>query len=126
MTETKLFLLDMVNDETKEDVSELKEILEKIGMTLSIQKSEDGERDFLMFNYDPENVLAKFSRNAGRKQAMTEGYLTFEDIKNMQKEMNNEEIIKKIGISKATFYRRLKECKSQIEQYGFNYDDIPF
>lgn len=71
---------------------------------------------------DDKKIKARLKRNAGakRKEILLDDEIIgptpimLSDIEEMQKTMSDVEIYTKLGISKATFYRRLKKAKAEV------------
>lgn len=53
----------------------------------------------------------KNKRGAGRKEKDVKGYYTLEEVENMIKEQGADKTSKILGISRATFFRKLKKCR---------------
>lgn len=68
---------------------------------------------FLDFNYDTDVVKKKATRNAGRKEIFPKEAITLGEVKEMKKSMSNDQIAITLGLSRATFYRKLKAHKKE-------------
>ena len=108
----------------KKQVSELNEILNEIGVTFVLEES-DNDMQPLVVKIDLDNFAKIKNRGAGRGQSkeyqkkIDELNLTVGDVKEMKKSMKHDEIIAKIGISRAAYYRAWKMAKELP-------DDEPF
>lgn len=96
------FSLAHVNEKTSESVSELKEILARLGIDVDL----DG--NILHIGYEQRDVEDKLSRRAGRKRK--EVNVTVEQVQEMRKTMTIDEICNRANISRASFYRHFR-CK---------------
>ena len=104
--------------ENEENIALLNSYLQKCGMTVKLEEREGvlEKHSYLSFKFDSETVEKKMNRDAGKHKKLIrsekeEGFLTLGQIKKMQEKMKNDELIKELDISRATFYRRLKEHK---------------
>lgn len=109
-----------------EDFEIMQKLLENKGVSLLLDEEvdEDGCQIFtILLDYD------KAKRNAGPKNAVVKDengkMLRYSDIVEMQKTMKDEEIIKTLNISQATFYRHLKKAKAIKEKFK-NSDYDPY
>ena len=96
--------------ETQHTIDKLKSILAESG----IEVEYDGIKKSLIFNYETNEVRKKRTRNAGRKRKADELHLTVKDIREMMSKKRPEEIYRTLGISKATYYRRV----AQMDEKG--------
>ncbi len=110
--------LDRFEDE--ENVKILNQYLQKCGIKVEIEEQQGilERHSYLSFKFDGENVEKKMNRDAGKHKKMVRSeqqndFITLGQIKAMQKERKNDEIIEELDISRATFYRRLKEHKEK-------------
>lgn len=74
------------------------------------------DHTYIKINFDTR----RNRRNAGRKQKFVQGTYTLSDIEQMLKETNAEEVAMKLGISRTTFFRKLKksrECGDPNERF---------
>lgn len=106
--------------EDEENVKLLNRYLCKCGIKVEIEEQQGvlEKHNYLSFKFDSENVEKKMSRDAGKHRKMVrseqkEGFITLGQVKELQKKKKNDEIIEKLDISRATFYRRLKEHKEK-------------
>lgn len=106
--------------EDEENVNCLNEYLQKCGIKVEIeeQKGVLEKHSYLSFKFDSENVEKKISRDAGKHKKLVrskreDDFITLGQIKAIQKKKKNDEIIEELDISRATFYRRLKEHKEK-------------
>ena len=103
------FALRLAPDETKlEEVAKLNSILSKIGAEIKIV---DGETDFpvLLVNCFADVADRALKRGAGRKRSYPAGDLLVKDVRHMVDEMGADETAVKLGISRSTLFRRLKQ-----------------
>ena len=79
----------------------------------------DAAKKSLIFNYETNEVQRRQTRNAGRKRKADELHLTVKDVREMMSEKRPEEIYRTLGISKATYYRRVAQMdeKSDFEWF---------
>lgn len=108
MKDSVSFMLNGYVD-TEESVSKLNKILNAIDINCSIRYV--NERPFLTFDYDDEVVRQKITRKAGRKKTNIKNYMTVGELRKMQQKLSNAEIARQLGISRATFYRKLEQYK---------------
>lgn len=115
-----------VNDEFNiKAVSELNEILEKMGVTFEIKQIKDHENiGHLSILINMDTLEKKMTRNAGRKvdhnKAMAYSVNpTVAEVFTWRKTMTHQEIIEKIGCPRATYYRCLKKLS---EVYSISED----
>lgn len=96
-------------------IDELKEVLESIGIEISINDKHQG-MEFLSVILTDE-FEQKRTRNAGRKNKSIKGWVTVEDIEKMIAEKTAEVVAKEFGISRATLFRKLKKAKEDGGKY---------
>ena len=110
----KLFVQETM--ETQHTIGKLKNILAESG----IEVEYDVAKKSLIFNYDTDEVQRKQTRNAGRKRKVAELHLTVKDVREMMHKKRPEEIYRTLGISKATYYRRVAQMdeKSDFEWFS--------
>lgn len=133
MESMTLFLNEM-DEEKLQDVTnkiyKLNNILEKSfgigGLTMRID-SIDGLR-YLYMAYDENEIERKHKRKAGRRRDMTifikHKVSPQEARERMQNGEKAEDIAKEIGISRAYFFRKLKEAEENNYPYiGWTSDD---
>ena len=106
--------------ENEQHVKFLDGYLRKFGIKVEIEVQQGilEKHSYLSFKFDSDNVEKKMNRDAGKHKKLIrcenrEGFITLGQIKEMQSKMKNDEIIKELDISRATFYRRLKEHKEK-------------
>ena len=109
----KLFVQETI--ETQNTIEKLKNILAKSG----IEVEYDAAKNSLIFNYETDEVRGKQTRNAGRKRKADELHFTVKDVREMMIEKRPEEIYRTLGISRATYYRRVAQMdeKSDFEWF---------
>lgn len=115
----KSLYFEIIDDGNKiEDYEEMKELLEKHGV-------------YLNWNID-DNTLQlsvnerRLNRGAGRRSKVSSvkddtkefgiRLIKLNDVLEMQKEMTEEELISKLNMSRATYYRHLKKAKVKKER----------
>lgn len=101
--------------ETQHTIEKLKNILAESG----IEVKYDAVKRCLIFNYETNEVRRKQTRNAGRKRKADEMHLTVKDVREMMSVKRPEEIYRTLGISKATYYRRVAQMKEKSELEWF-------
>lgn len=111
-----LLLLDFVDDQTRDEILELKMILDKLWIRVDLSENDCGA--CLSINYDMQDVEKKQSRNAGRK-LIDLGGVTVGDVRRMQETMSVCEMCNKLGISRATYFRRLKMHEHSVNDIHF-------
>lgn len=107
--------------------------LKKLQALLDIDEKYIGITGTTLF-IDDEIIKTKLKRGAGakRKQTLIDDEfigptpVLLYEIEKMQKTMTDKEIYTKLGISKATFYRRLKKAKAKAEEENDNEKVIEF
>lgn len=113
---TVFFNLDkQFRELNQQSIDELKEVLESIGIELSINDKHQG-MEFLSVILTDE-FEQKRTRNAGRKNKSIKGWVTVEDIEKMIAEKTAEVVAKEFGISRATLFRKLKKAKEDGGKY---------
>jgi transcriptional regulator of acetoin/glycerol metabolism len=117
MYENAIFSLSGSVESKKEDLSKLQEILKGTGINAKIR--EDGEHSYLIFNYDTDRVKQIRTRGAGRKEVYSPIPVTCAEVAEMRKTMNEAEILEQLGMSRSTYYRRLKRLDGHFsdDQY---------
>lgn len=103
---------------TLDDIKELNELLNEIGVQINFNSSEDSNIPILSIQIKKDTYYKKITRNAGRRKNIdfSKDY-TYGDIWNWRKEgIKEKEILKRLGCTHATYARRLKEAK----EYGFD------
>lgn len=114
-----LFILDKrYRDLNQQAIDEIKELLESIGINISIndEYDEDQKTEFLSVVLTDEFEQKK-TRNAGRKSKSIKGMITIEDIEKMITEKTADVVARKLGISRATLFRKLKKAKEEGYKY---------
>lgn len=115
MSELFTFKLDKKN--YTDSVSKLNEILNNLGVTFEIIQEETTAKkttNYLTISCNTQKMKEKMQRNAGRKPSVVKNAYTIGEIKEMAAELTAEEIAKRLGISRSTYFRKLKmyaECK---------------
>ena len=98
---------DIVNIEKRlAEMSELNEILRSTGVVI------DMECDSVIIECDTDRIEYNKSRGAGRKMKITAQRVTCAEIAGMRETMKEHEILSQLGISRSTYYRRLRRLKT--------------
>jgi len=117
MSQEYLIFAVSIIDTTEEQVSKLKEALEGTGITVQLrQEKQTPDVSRLVFNYDTENVKQIKSRGAGRKKVQPASFVTCAQVAEMRKTMSETEILEKLGMSRSTYYRRLKRLNGHFSE----------
>ena len=104
--DSMFFLLNEEDlDEKIAKIEEFNRVFQKSGVILEVENINN--LNVLKINYDTE----KNKRGAGRKQKFVQGTYTLSDIEQMLKKTSAEEVAMKLGISRATFFRKLKRSR---------------
>lgn len=104
------------NKAHKATVQELGDILKDVGIKIDLYKS------ILSISVDEETFKKKTTRNAGRRKNYRISPYTYGDIKKWKEEGQSvNDIISKLKVPRATYYRRMKKAK----EHGFP-DDWKF
>lgn len=118
----KCFAINDANSCGK-DVSELNEILNSVGVSFKTETVNDVE--LLTITVDHEKLNKFKTRNAGRGQSdeyrkkIRECKYTVGDIKEMKKTMKHDDIIKLLGVSRASYFRAWKDAQDSPDSYHF-------
>ena len=114
------FFIDRCNEEDMKKAEQLKELLEKFKIDISLEKNDKIHGGYLCFRYDPEEVKRVKTRKAGGKRKHTDqswketkGMLTYGELQGMIQTEGIQEVASKLGISERTVYRRLAEHKKE-------------
>ncbi len=102
-------------DDLTNNVSQLNMILNRFANFEIIQLND--RTTLLKIEIDKE-IDQKKSRNAGRKVQHPQKLYTYKEVSDMMKEHTKEEVAKKLGYSRATFYRRLKKLATESAVSG--------
>lgn len=114
----KFFYLRNNYDESKgqKTIDDLNDILFGAGISFSVQADRTGKK--LIVNIDEEMLKSVKEKNA-RVGRPVEKEINFAWVNQMQeKGMTNKEIYERLGVSKALFYKRLKEYKYINRRWG--------
>lgn len=120
--DTASFLM-LSEEGSKEKISALNEILEKVGVKFSIEEvgREDIER--LKITVDIDQYAKMTNRKAGGRSKKFVDNLkckpTIKEFKELEKRMTNDELIEYLGCSRATFYRMKKKMDQKDEDMSF-------
>jgi len=98
----------------------LKELLSSAGVLFEIQKREEGSPIpyELRIEYDESQLRKSMTRNAGAGRKFANRTISLEEIEKRLKNETAEEIAESLGLSRATFFRKLKEARE------YNRDEI--
>lgn len=119
---TKCFAVQQ-SDKYSEDISELNKILNSVGISFNSDTINDVE--LLTIAIDHEKLNKFKTRNAGRGQSdeyrkkVRECKYTVGDIKEMKKSMKHDDIIKLLGVSRASYFRAWKAAQDSPDSYHF-------
>lgn len=122
---TKCFALQQFdkNNKRNKDISELNEILNSIGVSFEVQTINCSDLFTVVVDHEKLNKFK--TRNAGRGQSneyrkkIKECKYTVGDIKEMKKTMKHDDIIKLLGISRASYFRAWKDAQDSPDSYHF-------
>jgi hypothetical protein len=110
--------------DTDERVSALNEILEKVGVSISVSDIEhDSNKMKMEFKIDFEKYGKVTNRTAGGRKKDFKKTIkhnpSIREFKELQKKMKPNELIEYLGCSKSTYYRMLKLCDEKDELLRF-------
>lgn len=112
------FFTRQLNQDEIKELKSIQESFKKIGIQIDINDTNNAS---LTFNtYD---VAKKLKRNAGRIPKFIKNgkkSLLIGDVLDMRETMTDKEIISKLNMSHATFYRRLKQAEQFIDDLGLD------
>ncbi|MEE1010245.1 MAG: helix-turn-helix domain-containing protein [Agathobacter sp.] len=91
----------------KEDLEHLQEVLADVGINLSIENKTG--YSIASFDFDRALIKERQNRSAGRKRLDVKELYTYGDILKMREKMTTSEIAKSLNLSRTTLYRRMKE-----------------
>ena len=121
MNERRYFNLayDNQKKEAQKLIEDLAGVLKKIGINVEVSESMDDENEkkwtWLVFDYDPEKVLEKFSRRAGKKEKWLTKEISPQEVRErMAAGESAEKIAVELGISRVTLFRRLKSAEKNF------------
>ena len=115
------YILGGDGSDNLDDYEQMKELLEKHGIYINIaDESDKYGRLFCSIDVFPK----KLSREAGSRTKIVElknkrVMLKLSDIEKMRENMSDEEIVSKLNIGRATYYRHLKKAKEKAKN-GFD------
>lgn len=101
--------------DTEQVINRLRDVLLLSGIEIEYFPVQNS----LKFNFDTSAVQDRATRHAGRKKKMDDLGLTVGEIKEMLQNSHPQEIWKLLGISKATFYRRMKQMEEKSDNDWF-------
>lgn len=111
-----LFNLDkQFREFNQQSLDELKEVLESVGIEISINEKYQGV-EFLYVILTDE-FEQKRTRNAGRKNKSIKDWVKVEDVEKMISEKTADVVAKELGIGRATLFRKLKKAKEEGDEY---------
>lgn len=114
--ENLFFMLAMEPDETdKESLEKLNTLLSRLNINFEFRKVK--ENHFLKINYDTDDVQRIFSRGAGRPQKFVPSAPTVAEIRERMKTETAEDVAKSLGLSRSTFFRKLKWAEENDMDY---------
>ena len=104
--------------EEKKKIEQLSELLKNHGIDIHLNHSVDDDGrtwDGLVIKYDTK----KIKRGAGRKSHLVKNHngkaMRFSDVLKLREELGDDEVLfAELNISRATFFRKLKECKEFV------------
>ncbi len=101
--------------ETEQVINRLRDVLAVSGIELEYFPVQNS----IKFNFDTSAVQEKATRHAGRKRKTDDLRLTVGEVKEMLQRSGPKEIWEMLGISKATFYRRMKQMEEKSDNDWF-------
>lgn len=121
--EDEIFLI-LKEPDTDEKVSALNEILEKVGVHISVDDVPFDPGVLRMkLTIDFEKYGKMTNRKAGGRSKKFVDNLkckpTIKEFKELEKRMTNDELIEYLGCSRATFYRMKKKMDQKDEDMSF-------
>lgn len=117
-----------VSEEDEKVISELNEILHKMGRSgIEIHSHERmGERyNCLTISCDTDGVHEFMRRGAGRKQKQQITY-TISEVREMMQVETAEKVAQKLEMSRATLFRRLKQYDEDYKDYRELEEEMTF
>lgn len=115
MENLSFMLFGKPDENDNENLEKLNSLLGQFGFNCEFTQT-DSEYNFLKINYDTENIKKIRSRGAGRPQKVIESVL-ISDIKERMKLETAEEIASSLGLSRSTFFRKLKWAEEHDSDY---------
>lgn len=95
------------------ELRKLKILLEKVGADIEITSPDTVSGKYrVKINFDTAVVRRKTKREAGRKKIKTELYYTIAEVKEKVKKEGLETVLKDLGISESTYFRRMRYYKN--------------
>lgn len=113
----------MMNEDSIDNLEKLKEICDRLGIKVSLEKSRELSDMALMslgmlhFSWEEYNLETKLTRNAGRKSKFRMAEITTADIRERIKENGADATARELGISRQYMYKRLKEAEQEKRVY---------
>lgn len=98
------------DDQEKEKVAELNELLKDLGVSFKLQQTGRNKDNSIVIYYDTEKMEQKTKRNAGAKRKYL-GYHEAAAIRERMKTESADQIAQDLGIGRATLFRRLKKAE---------------
>lgn len=103
-----------------DDFEELKELLGGIG--ISVRCRNEDELESVSFSWDDKAARKKMSRGAGAKEkgiVDEKGYcMRLSEVETLMAELGADKTAEKLGIGRATLFRRLKKARDYQKTYG--------
>ncbi len=96
------------------------ELLQSVLKELKIETEYDSSNNVLKFSFDTSVIKKLRTRNAGAKVKELNDLYSMREIEEMQKTMTGAQIANAIGISRALYFKRLKEHREK----GYRESDL--
>ena len=122
-----------INEKTLDELADLAEVLEKVGISLSVDRYETAENesgyDIVTFKVNEEQYKKITNRYAGRKRNFIEKYekyalCTVKELREYLDRMSKTEIAALLGCSRMTLYRiiqNIEELKPEEDSSIWHY-----
>lgn len=115
MESLDFMLYSVPDDDEKKNLEKLNELLSKLNASAEFRKVKD--YCFLRIAYDTNDVQKICSRGAGRPKKYLNSISTVEEVRERMKNETAEDIAESLGISRSTFFRKLKEIEKNGGEY---------
>lgn len=96
------------------------ELLQSILKELKVNTEFDNNTKYMKFSFDATGLKIFRTRNAGAKVKELKALYSMKEIEEMQKTMTGKQIANEIGISRALYFKRLKEHREK----GYRESDL--
>ena len=113
-----------IDEEFKSEFEKLRQLLALVKVDYKIENVEREsmsghayDDQYLLIEYDLEEVFRKMHRSNGRKKKNLYRIMTVEEVRKMVAEKSAEEVAMKLGISRRTLYRRLGQAEKNGDKY---------